>query len=388
MKEELIIRLLRTLLFYLNTLKFKKALSYIVNSQPFFRKLLFFTEYEFSEKISTAGVDPGGKFFLNPYWLVDKEINDYVFVILHEVLHIALGHFLRWKNKDVILWNLATDLAINSWLVDAGFEYSRKLPVLLPQRFGFHKGLSAEEYYDLFLTRIKFKKESEKFFQRVKGFDEHYITSEQEELEEKWRKLIISAYNEAGERMQGKFPGWFIELIEKFGVPRIDWRSILRNFILSNVKQKINWAKPNRRYLVHEIYYPSRDRRMLELVVAVDTSGSISSRELEEFFGEINSILDAFDNYKIYLIQNDAKIQKVKEIKFPEKLGGEIKVKGRGGTDFTPLFDWVNEKGLRCPIIFFTDLCGTFPPYIPIQPVVWVSVGKEEAPFGLVIKYK
>ena len=134
---------------------------------------------------------------------------------------------------------------------------------------------------------------------------------------------------------------------------------------------------------------PTRRIKILNLVIAIDTSGSISNDDLKGFFSEINSILNCVDEYKIFLIQCDAKIQSIDEYLSPKKIDiKELKIKGRGGTDFRPVFEYMRENNILYPLIYFTDLMGTFPDYFPSFPVLWVTKEGGEVPFGNIAKLR
>ncbi len=126
---------------------------------------------------------------------------------------------------------------------------------------------------------------------------------------------------------------------------------------------------------------------MGDVVIAVDTSGSIGSKELEQFAGEINAIASATQPASIRVIYCDAAVQGVDEfgpsepIKLPPKCGG--------GTDFVPRFNWVEENGIepRC-LIYLTDLCcNSFPP-APDYPVLWVTDSRKTVPFGETLRMR
>ncbi|MEO0245723.1 MAG: VWA-like domain-containing protein [candidate division WOR-3 bacterium] len=365
----------------MRTKEFERAIVKVVMEHPFFRKLLLETVFEEELNIPTACVYGDGRFKVNPNWFKELSEFDRVFVILHEILHIALCHFTRLGQRERFLWNIATDLAINSMLLKMGFKIDRlKENSLFPERFGFKECLSAEEYYRLLLKNFAY------FYPQ--GFDDHYFCDSRnaQETEEKYRRILIDAWNEA--KLKGDFPEWLEELIDELREPKINWRIMLAKFLIQNVRIKTDWTRPNRRYLAYDIIYPTRRQKILKLVVAVDTSGSITSSDLKDFFSEINGILNSFNFYHIYLVQNDVKIQKVEEIKYPDKLPEVIEITGRGGTDFRPVFKYLEEKRIILPLVFFTDLMGNFPEKAPPFPVLWITKEKKEAPFGITVRYK
>jgi predicted metal-dependent peptidase len=82
-----------------------------------------------------------------------------------------------------------------------------------------------------------------------------------------------------------------------------------------------------------------------------------------------------------HVVYCDAEVSKVETFDRDELI--EFKPEGGGGTDFRPVFDWVEKEGIEpACLIYFTDLDGTFPDKEPEYPVLWVSVGRAEAPFG------
>jgi len=127
---------------------------------------------------------------------------------------------------------------------------------------------------------------------------------------------------------------------------------------------------------------PSVERTGLgPIVIAVDTSGSIGSLELDQFAGEISAIADEAKPESIYVVYCDAAVQSSQEFASGEPL--HLEPKGGGGTDFKPVFEWVEENGVlpHC-LIYLTDLCCHSFPDVPEYPVLWVTDSRKAAPFG------
>jgi predicted metal-dependent peptidase len=171
--------------------------------------------------------------------------------------------------------------------------------------------------------------------------------------------------------------------------PKLNWRQILRRFVGDTmVVGDVDWGRRDRRF--RDVYLPLHREKMLRMAIAVDTSGSIGTKELGAFFSEINGILNADGKYDIILLQCDARVHDVIHIVYPEKLDMDsVVIKGRGGTDFRPVFEWLKENNEQRPVIYLTDLCGTFPEAFEVRfPVLWVQVGDEkvDVPFGEVVR--
>ena len=120
---------------------------------------------------------------------------------------------------------------------------------------------------------------------------------------------------------------------------------------------------------------------MGELVIVVDTSGSIGREALEQFAGEIAAINQDAQPELIRVIYCDAAVQGVEEFSPSEPI--RLSPKGGGGTDFVPPFRWVEEDGIlpQC-MIYLTDLCCHSFPEPPDYPVLWVTDSQQVAPFG------
>jgi predicted metal-dependent peptidase len=167
---------------------------------------------------------------------------------------------------------------------------------------------------------------------------------------------------------------------------RQDWRTILRDFIAARTPSDYRWSPPNRRYVASGLYLPSVDRTGLgTIVIAVDTSGSIGDEELEQFAGEISAIADEAQPEAIHVVYCDAAVQSSQQFGPSEAI--HLDPKGGGGTDFRPVFEWVEENGIApvC-LIYLTDLCCHSYPPIPEYPVLWVTDSRRTAPFGETVR--
>jgi predicted metal-dependent peptidase len=118
--------------------------------------------------------------------------------------------------------------------------------------------------------------------------------------------------------------------------------------------------------------------------VAVDTSGSVDEALLGTFLGEVNSMMQQYPNYEIDLITADVKIQSHKTFLPGELL--DYEVSGGGGTDFRPVFEYIDQH-IDYPtlLLYFTDGQGTFPQYEPSYDLLWIMPEAVDVPFGEVV---
>ena len=153
--------------------------------------------------------------------------------------------------------------------------------------------------------------------------------------------------------------------------------------------------------MANGLIMPSIVKNNIDVIVAIDTSGSVSQEELTDFLTETQGIINSFgNNIKITLIDCDAQVQNVEIIEYGMALGYDLTDKkwyGRGGTRFEPVFEKVDEEmetgNWDRPqlLIYFTDSYGSFPDEEPEYPTLWVYNQTEDSttppPFGEVIYY-
>jgi len=176
------------------------------------------------------------------------------------------------------------------------------------------------------------------------------------------------------------------ELVEKIISTKVDWRSLLRDFLSTTAQEDWNFARPNTRFEDTGFLMPSlHNEKAGHIVFAADTSGSINSQLLAEYIAEAQQALDELSPEKLTVIYCDAAIQAIKEYEPGDKI--DVETVGRGGTDFRPVFDHFNKADeLPKVLVYLTDLCGDFPTEAPEYPVLWITEYDQEAPFGETIK--
>jgi len=152
------------------------------------------------------------------------------------------------------------------------------------------------------------------------------------------------------------------------------WRYVTREFVTD-----YSWASPNRRYVQHGIYLPGVIREALELVVCIDTSGSIDKDTLSEFFAEIRGIVASYENTRAHVIVCDVEVTDVQDI--DEFNVEKIEFKGGGGTSFIPALERAQEFNPKV-CVYLTDGAGEFPEEAPSFQVIWALTNPTEVPFG------
>ena len=381
----------------------------------------------------------GSRIVYNPAFVDQLKPAELEGTLAHEVLHCALGHQCRRGQRDPELWNEAADLAINPILIGNGLT----LPVGALIEPGF-ENLSAEEIYARLLRRRSEGNGAPKPQQqqtnvgggmatdpqgtdgtvpsspnpdpshhpvsgqreratgeaigprpmRPGGFGEVWdatdengqtaSAAETRRQEHEWGIAAQQAVRSA--KAWGHEPAGIERPLSESRQSKQDWRAILRDFVASTTPCDYRWTPPNRRYIASGLYLPSVERQGVgEIVIAVDTSGSIGKTELEQFAGEISAISEEAQPEAIHVVYCDAAVHCAQQFGPSEPL--RLEPRGGGGTDFRPVFDWVSENNIA-PVcfIYLTDLCCHSYPETPEYPVLWVTDSSRTAPFGETVR--
>ena len=300
-------------------------------------------------------------------------------VICHEVLHIAMLHPFRRNNRDQLRWNIACDYAINPIVKEAGF--SLPAGALLEDRY---KGMEAEVIYNLLPKQLP---TSMNLIGEVRDYkqdktDKNSNTAKQQM--KNWKITLTGAAQIA--KAQGKLPAGLDRMIKEILQPKLSWKEILSRFITENAKNDYTWTQPNKRYLYSGLYLPSLNVPTLgTIAVIIDTSGSVSQKELDTFASELQSILTIYPGTEIRVIYVDTKVVNTEIIDIYDF---QLHAKGGGGTDFKPGFEYIEKEAVMpsC-VIYFTDgWCDSFPE-APDYPTLWILTDKVnfKPPFGEVI---
>ena len=187
-------------------------------------------------------------------------------------------------------------------------------------------------------------------------FDEPMDADEQKEVNEKVDRALREGALLAG-RLGADIPRVISDMME----PKVDWREALREFITSNTKGKdeFTWRQFNRRQIANDIYLPTvEDETIGELIVAIDTSGSIGQEQINEFATELMSICETVQPDMVRVLWWDTRV--AGEQLFTDKdytgLAALLKPQGGGGTHVGSVSSHILKEDLKADcIVVFTD---------------------------------
>jgi predicted metal-dependent peptidase len=381
--------------------KISEAKGKLLVDYPYFGTLAARLELHQNDNIQ-AYLSDGIRFEYNDDYLLGLSQAELGFALSNGAMHAALAYENRQKGRMSWLWQLATDHAINAMLAANGLE--PPMAIDLDPRFA---GMYAEEIYAVLKDEIRneefdddesnetgFNEENKRKQEQMKNAEgDHDPDKKREKMEVEnveqrvaEEEMFEQFANEALEKIaaQGDLPLDIERFFTVTDTNRVDWRRELYHAIDRHYRDNYRMMPPSKKLLYRGIYLPSLYSDTLRLTIAVDSSGSVDESLLSLFISEVESILIHFPNYVIDMIVCDAKIQGYRQFLSGEAL--EIEIKGGGGTDFRPVFSFIDEK-LEIPslLLYFSDTKGTFPEIEPMHETIWISSEICDVPFGRVL---
>lgn len=337
----------------------------------FLTSLLYSLKLVWADDMPTAGTN-GILLKINPKFFYGLSKEERLFVVLHELWHVAKLHSIRRESRDPRLWNIACDYHINNLLLKENYS-SFKITVMKDCfKDAKYKDLSEEEIYEELLKQ----------YPNGLPDNEHSkntLSGDLEELDQEEKSKAIAKVMEAtqtAKAMGCDVGSGITNLLSKFIKPSINWKKVLYKYMTALLdKSDYSWRKPNRRF--SDMYLPSRvesDGRLTHLVYFLDVSGSITDSQIVRFNSEIKHIKESLNPDKLTLVQFDTRIRRVDVFTSTQKFTNIHVVVG-GGTSYTDVRDYILKEKPTASVIF-TDLCCT-----PMQevdsPVIWVTREKD-----------
>lgn len=341
----------------------------------FFTTVCFSLKHIWDDEIPTACTD-GVSIRFNPSFFQKLSVEEQIFLMLHETMHVALLHMIRFKqlvNVSPQKFNIAADHVINLALIDRGYrmpEGGHADPI--------YRGLSVEDV-------IKLLPEPPPNTDCDLREPDGDMPTQQAAVEEILVRASIQS--KLDNDKPGTIPGEVEIFLNKLLNPKLPWNRILQKYLMAKNKNDYSFKRFNRRFLP-DFYLPSLySDSLMDMTVAVDTSGSVSDEDFTAFISETSSIMKMQKPAKLTMVQFDTQIKSVDPIRSVRELS-KVKFFGKGGTNVTPLFNWANTTKTQA-LLVFTD--GFFPPSTekPNCDVIWLIHNnlKFKSEFGKIIHY-
>lgn len=413
-----------------------KARMELMRSHPFYAILLMHVSFGLDEYTDTAYTD-GSMIVFSPQFIDQLSSQELQFILMHEVMHIALNHCNRKLNEfDNLLFNVACDIVVNSNIL---FSFNQDISTITLKQFGESMHLTpdgkegceftVEEVYKLLLEEKEKKKgktnsnkdknkedkntdskendanieeNNEELLENI-GFDDHsyWGNDGNQEIREEWKSILIQAKRaqdkfEEVTQSSGSVPSLLQREIDEYTKPQTNWKELLQNFIQVDIVD-YSFNPPDRRMQESSLILPDfnyKDEEIKNVWFVIDTSGSISKEALTIALSEIKGAIDQFNGkleaYISYFdkdITKPVKFKSLKEFEKAELLGG-------GGTSFDIIFEKINTFFLEDPpssIVVLTDGEADFPEEKVRKniPVLWlINNDLVTPPWGIVGRIK
>ena len=359
------------------------------------------------EWCSTAATD-GLKFYYNSRFIMMLKPKEVEFLVGHEVLHVVYDHMDRRGTRDPQIWNIADDYAVNADLKRHKVgQFITTVPCLYEQK---SDGKPAEEIYDDLMKNVQKININDLIDQMIddhmesgqdsdgdgdgdqegKGKRPKMSPEERERARQEIKQAIINAAQSAE---AGSLPAGVERLIKSVTDPVMPWRELIQTNLTSAIRTDFSWMRPSRRGWHMDAIMPGMTPgEEIDVVVAIDMSGSISNKQAQAFLGEIGGMMEAFDGYKVHVFCFDTDIYNPADFTSEnmDTIDG-YEPQGGGGTDFDAIFDYLKKVGnVPKRLICFTDgyPCGSWgdPDYCD---TTWIIHGdpNPNPPFGTYALY-
>ncbi len=365
-------------------------------------------------------------FYYNKSFIDALKPEEVQFVLAHEALHCALSHFSRRQHRIKMTWDAACDYAINPLLAKEGMMV---VPGSL--MMSEYEDMTAEEIYPM----LDINKDQDTLDQHVYDQDSGseggteddsddpndpddnqdgnkekqqqqqssggnqptkaepdednegaaapppLTPQEVQDLSVQWGQRLAGAAQQA--MQAGKMGQHMARIVDFMLQPKLPWRMLLARYLNNIAREDYSYARPSNRRGDPAIF-PSLRSSEVNIGVAIDTSGSISNKEINEFVSEIDAIKGVM-RAKITLHACDLQLAKEGPWVFEswDEFAVPKSIKGGGGTSFIPIFDWLETLDQQPNLlVYFTDADGPFPKVEPNIPVIWLVKGRKKVPFG------
>ena len=361
--------------------KLTKARTSLILEHPFLGSIALNMPMTLSNDVPTAATN--GKYVkFNPEFIRDLTDEQVKFLVAHECMHPMLEHNYRRSGRNPDKWNRAADYVINQLLEDEGI--GKFIPGGCLDRRIYDAGKQTTDGVYSILPDDPRDDSGDGIGGTGKDLEDSPGSAAEVALAAAEMKVTVAQAAQAA-KMMGKLSASMARIVDEVLQPKVDWRNVLRRFVEKAKNDTRTWARPNRRFLAQGLYLPSIGGETLgEMAFAIDCSGSIGPHELNEFAAEIRAVWEDSKPLRLHIIYFDSEVSHYAKFERGDEL--HIEAHGGGGTSFSPVFRFMQDKSIT-PIatVFLTDLCcSDFGPQ-PEHPVLWVSNCTGEAPWGEVV---
>ena len=395
----------------------------------FYGVLLSHMKFSIDEECDTAYTD-GERIAFSPKFMDELNDSELDFVLMHEVLHVALLHCFRTGDRQSDLFNIACDIVVNSNIKHSKNDKDsditlRKYGVAMHLTPDGKEGyeFTAEEVYEMLVDHCK-KNNLAVNPDANTGFDRHDRWNKPKKgnnkgdgnsspvggvgdaasvdddgyLSDLWKQRVAEAAEaaktfEGGSKNAGNLPAGIERMIYDLTHPKLNWRQVLCDFVSEEITD-YSFFPPDRRFSESDFFLPDlneKDDRAENILFMVDTSGSMSDKMIAEIYSELKGAIDQFGGklsgwlgFFDWVVYEPIPFDSVNELL-------SIRPKGGGGTNFDAIFEYVSKQTEIeeiAAIVTLTDGYCSFPEESAANgiPVLWIINSDVTAPWGQSVK--
>lgn len=379
-----------------NSIRLSRA--YAAKELPWFSPALYRCRIVLTEQVSVAAIDKNFNIYWNPKTAalilnsttnMKHALSELGFIWIHEISHVLREHFRRTEHIGAkqTKWNYAADLEINdsAW---EGLAAPKLFPPVMPNRFQLPNGRTAEWYY----KNLPENHQTVVIWDDGSGVHGSVRPWEQQDKNPQAvndvARVVLS--RDVARRMKAQKPGtipsgwglWIKNTLE----PKIDWRKVLRNRLSIAITigrgSRIDYTfnRVNRRATIYQpVILPTLSgSQSNQLVVVIDTSGSMVGQPLEQAVGELYGILkESHPNVK--LVPCDAKEYDIIELKSVSDIKNLLQLPGGGGTNMIKGIEFaIRQKPKPDTVLVLTDGYTPYPADKYEIPVLYGIIGNQK----------
>ena len=353
-------------------LRLAKARTSLILEHPFIGTVALNMPMTLSRDIDPPTACTNGKRCLfHPDFIAELTDEELKALVAHECLHPMLEHNYRRGERNHRKWNKAGDYIINKLLVD---ERICKLP-----EGGLHDpniwtagGGTTDGIYHILPEEPDGPGRGPGAGDALDNCED--APGSPAEVAQQAAEMKVQVAQAApAAKMMGKLSANMQRLVDEALNPKVDWREVLRRFVVKARTDSRTFARPSRRFASQGYYLPTVSGEVLgDLLFAVDCSGSIQQNELNQFAAEVRCVKDDMMPTRIHVVYFDSEISHYESYGPDDAL--DIKPHGGGGTAFSPIFEYMLAHDIE-PVatVVLTDLYCNDYGNPPDCPVLWVS---------------
>jgi predicted metal-dependent peptidase len=363
---------------------FQKVRIHFLFHHPFLSVLALSIPTVFTSNAKSAFETNGSTLAVDLQKLDRYSEDELTYLYAHALLHIVLKHPFRQKTRELKLWNQSCDIVINNIMAtfsDVG---------VMPEDETFDETLKdkcVEEVYEILYKEQEEENEGAseekedneaKVTPDEKGKLQAHIYDESKQDiqevanektssgdQEKLNGIIIQALSIA-QKNTTQYAGMLVE-IDTLIKPEISFYDVLKEYLVTSAFEKeTTFSKPNKRFAHIGLYLPGTKKKQeqLEVVVALDSSSSVTMDEYKKFLGVIAEVCSGFYEYKIEVLPFDIDVKKELIVSFDsfaslESINFHIP-KSDGGTNFDAVLRYLKTTEIRSDDLLLVLSDGEF----------------------------